>query len=106
MPDAAVVAAGIVGFCIADVNPFGPVQEKLAPADGVAVKFKVAPAQIGELDPAVVVGNGLTVTLTVEVDEQPFAITVTVYVPVAAVVAAGIVGFCTAEVNPFGPVHE
>jgi len=29
----------------------------------------------------------------------------TVYIPAAAVVAAGIVGFWTVDVKPFGPVH-
>lgn len=33
-------------------------------------------------------------------------VTVTLYVPLAAVVAALIDGFCEASVNPFGPVQE
>ena len=48
-----------------DVNPFGPVQVYVAPAIVLAVKFKVAPAQIGELLPAVgAAGIGFTVTVT------------------------------------------
>ena len=38
-------------------------------------------------------------------ETQLFTVTFTVYAPVAAVVAFGIVGFCNKELNPFGPVH-
>ena len=49
----------------------------------------------------------LTTTETVVLAVQPFAsVTVTVYVPKAAVVTLEIVGFCTADVNPLGPDHE
>ena len=36
---------------------------------------------------------------------QPFTVTVTEYVPASAVVALAMVGFCSAEVKAFGPVH-
>src|SRR5207253_10736827 len=39
-------------------------------------------------------------------DGQPLIVTVTEYVPASAVVALARVGFCCAEVKPFGPVHE
>ena len=77
-PVAAKVTAGIVGFCKADVNPFGPVHAKVAVPPPVAVKFNVEPSHIGALDPAVVVGKALTVTLTVDVDVQPLFVIVTV----------------------------
>ena len=32
-------------------------------------------------------------------------VTVTEYVPASAVVAFAFVGFCNAELKPFGPVH-
>jgi hypothetical protein len=49
-------------------------------------------------------GSGLTVTGIVPVPTQPLAsVTVAEYVPLAAVVAGFIVGFCEAEVNPLGP---
>lgn len=57
--------------------------------------------------PAVgVAGAVFTVTLTVPAGlVQPFTVTVSEYVPVAAVVTPAIDGFCTADVNPFGPVQ-
>jgi uncharacterized membrane protein len=56
---------------------------------------------------ALAVGCGFTVTFTEEVLVQPLLpVTVTVYVPLAAVVAPVIVGLSMEEVNPFGPVHE
>src|SRR4029078_4750573 len=36
---------------------------------------------------------------------QPFTVTVTEYVPASAVVVFARVGFCSAEVKLFGPVH-
>ena len=36
---------------------------------------------------------------------HPLTATVTKYVPLAAVVAESIVGFCNADVKLFGPVH-
>ena len=48
----------------------------------------------------------MTATLTVPAKlVQPLTIAVTEYIPVAAVVALGIEGFCKAEVKLFGPVH-
>ena len=49
-------------------------------------------------------GIGFTVADTVPAaDEQPPTVTDKLYVPLAAVVAPEIVGFCTLEVKPFGP---
>ena len=51
------------------------------------VKFKVCPIQTGLFEPAVGVGRVLIVTDVVAVAVQPLAlVTVTVYVPAAAVV--------------------
>ena len=36
---------------------------------------------------------------------QPLEVTVKLYVPVAAVVAFGIDGFCNEELKPLGPVQ-
>jgi len=59
------------------------------------------------LDAVGVAGLALTTTLVVAAAEvQPLTVTVTEYVPAAAVVALAIVGFCSAEVKLFGPVHE
>jgi formaldehyde-activating enzyme involved in methanogenesis len=107
MPDADVVAFGIDGFCRVDVNPFGPVQLYVAPAIVEAVSCNVLPAQTGPL--LLVVGGAgaaLTVTLVVaEAEVQPLTVTVTLYAPEAAIMAFGIDGFCSDEVNPLGPVQ-
>src|SRR3954447_19108872 len=52
------------------------------------------------------VGLALTTTFVVPAAEvQPLTVTVTEYVPASAVVALERVGFWSAEVKPFGPVH-
>lgn len=80
----------------------------MAPATAVVVSVSVLPAQIGLLLEGVgVAGIGLTVTTVVPAAlVHPPTVTVTEYVPVAAVVAPAIDGFCTEEVKPFGPVQE
>ena len=48
----------------------------------------------------------MTTTLVVPAaDVQPATVTVTEYVPTSAVVAFVRVGFCSDELNPFGPVQ-
>ena len=48
----------------------------------------------------------MTTTLVVPAAEvQPLTVIVTEYVPASAVVAEERVGFCSADVKPFGPVH-
>lgn len=87
-------------------NPFGPVHAYVAPADGVlALKLSVPPVHIGVLLPAVgATGVGLTVTVTVPAAEvHPLNVAVTLYSPLAATDAFGIVGFCTLLLKPFGP---
>ena len=98
----------MLGFCTAEEKLFGPLQEYVAPAMLLAVRLSVDPAQIGELLDAVgAAGIGLTVTAVVAfVLVHPATVTFTEYVPVAAVVAAAILGFCVAEEKLFGPVHE
>jgi hypothetical protein len=68
----------------------------------------VLPVQTGVLlDGAGVAGVVFTTTTVVPVAEvQPFAVTVTLYVPAIAVVADPRVGFCSADANAEGPVHE
>jgi len=54
-----------------------------------------------------VAGVALTTTLVVPAAEvQPVTVTVTEYVPASAVVAFVRVGFWSADVKPFGPVHK
>jgi hypothetical protein len=79
VPDIAVVALAIVGFCSVDVNEFGPVQAYVAPATVGVLSEMVPPAQYGPLFDAVgVVGTALTTTLVVPAaDEQPFTVIVT-----------------------------
>src|SRR6185436_2558654 len=104
VPASAAVAFERVGFCRADVKPFGPVQAYVAP-ETVGVESEIVPpAQYGPpLEAVGVAGIGFTTT---EVDPaaevQPLTVTVTEYVPASAAVAFARVGFCCAEVKPFG----
>jgi hypothetical protein len=51
-------------------------------------------------------GSARTVAVVVaNADLQPSTVTVTLYWPDASVVAKGIWGFCSLDVNPFGPVQ-
>jgi len=75
---------------------------------GVLAKVLAAtltPAQTVMLGSAVITGTEFTVTIVVAVQVTPPFVTVTVYVPLIAVVAAGRLGFCNADVNPPGPVQ-
>ena len=49
MPEAAVAAFEIDGFCRAELNPLGPVQAYVAPVTELAERFSVVVAQIGAL---------------------------------------------------------
>jgi hypothetical protein len=108
VPASAVVALERVGFWSAEVKPFGPVQEYVAPLTVGVESAMVAPSQYGPPLLAVgVAGIALTTTEVVPAAEgQPLTVTVTEYVPASAVVAEERVGFWSAEVKPFGPVHE
>src|SRR5436190_20958891 len=86
VPASAVVAFARVGFCADDVKPPGPVHEYVAPATAGVESVAVLPLQIGPLfDADGVAGVALT-TIVVEpaADGQPFAVTVTNYVPASA----------------------
>src|SRR3954470_334061 len=108
MPASAVVALERVGFCRAEVKPFGPVHAYVAPATVGVESEIVAPAQYGPpFETVGVAGVALTTTEVVPAAEvQPVTVMVTEYVPASATVALPRVGFCSAEVKPFGPVHE
>ena len=79
----------------------------MAPTTAGVVNVIVLPVQTGLLLPAVgVAGIGFTVTAVVPATlVQPATVAVTEYVPLAAVVAPLIVGFCVVEEKEFGPVH-
>ena len=89
------------------MNPFGPVHEYVAPLTVGVDSAIVAPSQYGPPLLAVgVAGVGLMTTFVVPAAEvQPLTVIVTEYVPASATVALERVGFCSAEVKPFGPVH-
>ena len=108
VPASASVALERVGFCSAEVKPFGPVHEYVAPATVGVESEIVAPSQYGPPLLAVgVAGVGFTTTLVEPAAEvQPLTVMVTEYVPASASVALERVGFWSAEVKPFGPVHE
>ena len=58
------------------------------------------------MDAVGVAGVAFTMTPVVPAaDGQPFTVMVTEYVPASAVVALERVGFWSADVKPFGPVH-
>src|SRR5438067_13139380 len=79
VPASAVVALERVGFCSAEVKPFGPVHAYVAPATvGVEREIK-APSQYGPLFEAVgVAGVGFTTTVVVPAAEvQPLTVMVT-----------------------------
>src|SRR6266568_7480729 len=107
MPASASVALARVGFCSEDVKLFGPVHAYVALATVGVKSWIVAPSQYGPPLVAVgVAGVALTTTFVVPAaEEQLLTVIVTEYVPASAVVAFARVGFCSAEVKPFGPVH-
>ena len=66
----------------------------------------LVPFDIDTSSPASTTGNGLTVAVVVPaVLVHPLTVAVTLYNPVAAVVALAIVGFCKVDVKPLGPVQ-
>jgi hypothetical protein len=89
------VALARVGFCSAEVNPFGPVHAYVAPATVGVLSEIVEPAQYGPpFDAVGVAGAALTTTVVVPAAEvQPLTVTVTEYVPASATVALARVGF-------------
>jgi hypothetical protein len=89
------------------VKPFGPVQAYVAPTTVGVASEMVAPSQYGPPLLAVgVAGVAFTTAFVVPAAEvQPDTVTVTEYVPASAGVAFERVGFCSADVKPFGPVH-
>ena len=97
----------MVGFCTADVKPFGPVQVYVPVVAVVVARLIGLPTHTGELDEAVgVAGTAFTVTVYVAAgDVQPLWVYVTEYVPLLVAEAEAMVGFCAADVNPFGPVQ-
>src|SRR3954464_2730033 len=107
VPASAVVAFVRVGFCCVDVKPFGPVHAYVAPLTNGVESEIVAPSQYGPPFEAVgVAGVALTTTFVEPAAlVQPLTVIVTEYAPASAVVAFVRVGFCSAEVKPFGPVH-
>src|SRR5947207_3336234 len=107
VPASAVVALVRVGFWSADVKPFGSGQAYVAPLTVGVFSWIVSPSQYGPVLLAVgVAGIVFTTTLVVPAAlGQPLTVMVTEYVPASAVVALVRVGFCSAEVKPFGPVH-
>ncbi len=87
-----------------EVNPFGPLQEKVAlPTFEVARTVTEGFAQVIVLPVATALGGVLLAfTIAVEVLEQPSfgLVIVSAYVPVTLTI-----GLAKVEVNPFGPVH-
>jgi hypothetical protein len=107
VPASATTTLPIVGFCVEELNAFGPVHEYVAPAIALAVRFNGVPAHTGLLLPAVgAEGGGLTITVTVPFGPvHPAFVTLTVYVPASANTELAMLGFCDDELKLFGPVQ-
>src|SRR5947207_15924203 len=103
MPASAVVALVRVGFCSAEVKPFGPVHAYVAPLSVGVDSEIVAPAQYGP--PLLAVGvAGIAIGRALGragAEVQPFTVMVTEYVPASAAVALARVGVCSEEVKVF-----
>src|SRR6185369_11088013 len=97
VPASASVALERVGFCSAEVKPFGPVHAYVAP-ETVGVESEiVAPSQYGPpFDAVGVAGVAFTMTFVLPAaEEQPLMVITTEYVPASAGVAFVRVGFCS-----------
>ncbi len=107
VPAFAGTALLITGFEFDEANPFGPVQLYVAPAIVDAVKLKLVPSQTAELFDAVGdAGMGLTITdVLAELLVHCPTVTATEYEPALLAVALLMIGFCCADVKPFGPVQ-
>lgn len=107
VPAAAAVTPAIEGFCEEDEKLFGPVQEYVALAMALAVRFNFVPVQTGLLLPAVGAdGGGFTTTAVVPAGPvHPLTVTVTEYVPASASTALAMEGFCEEDEKLFGPVQ-
>ena len=79
VPDAATVAAAMLGSSCVDAQPLGPDHEYDAPGIVLAVKFRSLPAQMGLLLLATgAAGTTFTVTLVLATaDVHPFSIATT-----------------------------
>ena len=90
------------------VPPLGAAYQSITEPAAVVAPSVTVP--VPQRDAGVVVStDGTAFTVAVVVPAalvQPLTVTVTEYVPVAAVVAAGMEGFCREELKLFGPVHE
>lgn len=107
LPALADAAFVIVGFCIDDVKPFGPVQLYFARSMAEAVNSNVAPSHNGPLVDAFGAEgvSFITIILVPAVLEQPFTVTITEYVPALADMVFAKDGFCNVELKPSGPVQ-
>jgi len=78
----------------------------LTAPDITIVLIDVAEQIVCDAGVAIAFGVGLTRTLTIDVSLHPFRlVTVTMYVPVPAVVMPLITGFFNVDIKPFGPDH-
>ncbi len=107
VPAAAAVTLAIVGFWSVELKLLGPVHAYVAPATRGVERLSVVPAHSGPLLDAVgVAGTAFTTTVVVPATlVQPATVTVTLYVPEAAVVTLAIEGFWRVELKLLGPVH-
>ena len=86
-----------------------PLRYHWLPVAPLEVSSTLPPAQKVVGPPALIAGvDGVASTTTLVVaaaEVQPLTVMVTLYVPASAAVALLRVGFCVAELKPFGPVQ-
>ena len=68
-------------------------------------EFRPVQTEAGVAVTEAIAGGSNTVTFTVDVELQPLRVDTKVYTPLLADVAAGMLGFWSVLVKPFGPVH-
>ena len=88
-----------------EVSPFGPVHNQDVASPPTSNRLMLLPAQTCVSPSIEAAGPSSSVTIiSSEIVQFPSLYsTVTVYVPATP---TGTVGFCSVEVNPFGPVQE
>ncbi len=108
VPNAVSGTFGIIGFCIVDVNPDGPVQLYVTP--GVThVEYSLSVSSVSHTGVLLVhvgvAGVESMTTFMVLLSTHPLKVAMTVYTPEKCVGAPTLVGSESVDEKPAGPVH-